>query len=257
VTASDRRIRLLLAYDGTDFAGWQFQPGLRTVQGELIEILTRLQGGGKISLRGAGRTDAGVHAEGQVADCMIRCRLGDRDLLQALRRMLPGDLRPIVLNTVPNRFHSQYMARWKTYRYVLDHTPHADPFAARFSCHCPDDVDFDAMARAVSLLQGRRDWSGFAGVAAPIGNRMRNLTMAEMTRPSEWRTTFRFRADGFLNHMVRNMVGAVLEIGRGRFGVERIKEILYTGNRYLAGKIAPSRGLCLEQVEYDPPFAGS
>lgn len=247
---------MVLAYDGTGFAGWQFQPGLRTVQGELIAILTRLQGGGKISLRGAGRTDAGVHAEGQVADCLIRCRLPDRDLLFALRRMLPEDLRPMVLDTVPAGFHSQHMARGKTYRYVLDHSPHADPFAVRTSRHCPGPLDFDAMEDAVSRLPGRRDWSGFAGVAAPEGNRVRNLTLAELRRDSEWRTTFRFRADGFLNHMVRNMVGAVLEIGSGRFGVERIEEILYTGNRYLAGKIAPSRGLTLESVEYDTPAGG-
>ncbi len=252
MTVTDRRIRLLLAYDGTEFAGWQFQPGQRTVQGVLIEILTRLQGGGKISLRGAGRTDAGVHAEGQVADCLIRCRLGDRDLLHALRRMLPDDVRPIDLDTVPTRFHSQHMARSKTYRYVLDHSHHADPFAARTSWHCPVALDFDAMAEAVSKLNGRRDWSGFAGVAAPAGNRVRNLTLGEMIRDSESRTTFRFRADGFLNHMVRNMVGAVLEIGSGRFGVERIDEILYTGSRYLAGRIAPSRGLTLERVEYGP-----
>ena len=252
MSARDRRIRLTLAYDGTGFAGWQFQPGIRTVQGDLIEILTRIQGGGAIHIRGASRTDAGVHAEGQVADCRLRCRLDDGDLLHALRRMLPADLRPVDLATVPDRFHSQYMARSKTYRYVLDHSPYADPFAARTSCHCPRPLDFEAMAAAVDKLPGRRDWSGFAGVAAPEGNRVRDLTLAEMKRDSEICTTFRFRADGFLNHMVRNMVGAVLEIGSGRFGVERIDEILTTGNRYLAGKIAPSRGLTLEQVEIDP-----
>jgi tRNA pseudouridine38-40 synthase len=107
------------------------------------------------------------------------------------------------------------------------------------------------MAEAVSRLPGRRDWSGFAGVAAPPGNRVRNLTLAEMNRDGADRTTFRFRADGFLNHMVRNMVGAVLEIGSGRFGVERIDAILSTGDRYLAGKIAPARGLTLENVEYE------
>ena len=244
---------MVLAYDGTGFAGWQVQPGLRTVQGDLIAILTRLQGGGKISLRGAGRTDAGVHAEGQVADCLIKCRLADRDLLFALRRMLPEDLRPIVLDTVPAGFHSQHMAREKTYRYVLDHSAHADPFVARTSCHCPGPLDFGAMEAALSRLPGRRDWSGFAGVATPAGTRVRNLTLAELKRESELRTTFRFRSDGFLNHMVRNMVGAVLEIGSGRFGVERIDEILYTGNRYLAGKIAPSRALTLESVDYETP----
>lgn len=250
MTAAHRRIRLLLAYDGTAFSGWQFQPGSRTVQGVLIRILTELNGGEAIHLRGAGRTDTGVHAEGQVADCLIRCRLEDTDMLHALRRMLPEDVRPVGLQTVPETFHSQHQARAKTYRYVLDHSPHADPFAARYSCHCPVPLDFDRMADAVSRLPGRRDWSGFASVAAPPGNRVRNLTLAEMNRDGADRTTFRFRSDGFLNHMVRNMVGAVLEIGNGRFGVERIDAILSTGNRYLAGKIAPARGLTLENVEY-------
>ena len=252
MTAAPRRIRLLLAYDGTAFAGWQYQPGQRTVQGDLVRILTELNGGERIGLRGAGRTDTGVHSEGQVADCLIRCRLSDRDLLHAMRRMLPVDVRPIDLQTVHAGFHSQHMARSKTYRYVLDHSPHADPFVARYSCHCPVALDFDRMADAVSRLPGRRDWSGFAGVAAPPGNRIRNLMLAEMDRTTVDRTTFRFRADGFLNHMVRNMVGAVLEIGGGRFGVERIDDILYTGNRYLAGRIAPARGLTLEKVEYEP-----
>ena len=252
MTANRRRIRLLLAYDGTEFAGWQYQPGQRTVQGVLLFALGKLNGGGAIQLRGAGRTDTGVHAEGQVADCMISCRLGDQDLLHALRRMLPADVRPLDLSTVPAGFHSQHKARSKTYRYVLDHSPHADPFMARYSCHCHVPLDFDSMAAAVSRLPGQRDWSGFAGVAAPEGNRVRNLTLAEMNRDSEFRTTFRFRSNGFLNHMVRNMVGAILEVGIGRFGVERIDDILYTGNRYLAGKIAPSRGLTLEHVEYEP-----
>jgi tRNA pseudouridine38-40 synthase len=246
-----RRICLILAYDGTDFAGWQYQPGQRTVQGEVLEVLQSLQGGGKISLRGAGRTDAGVHAEMQVADCLIRSRLDDARLLHALARLLPEDVRPRSVQTVPDSFHSQYKARSKTYRYVLDHSPHADPFLRRYSAHVERPLDMAAMATAVRQLPGSRDWSGFAGVAAPPGNRWRNLTEAVMIRETQMKTVFRFTADGFLNHMVRNIVGAVLEIGTGRFGIDRISEILKTGDRYLAGKIAPARGLTLEKVFYD------
>ena len=175
---------MVLAYDGTDFSGWQFQPDRRTVQGVLKESLLRLQGGGRISLRGAGRTDAGVHAEGQVADCRIRCRLDEERLLHALSRLLPEDLRPIDLRTVSDRFHSQYMAQGKTYRYVIDHSPHADPFLARYAAHCSRRLDWTAMEAAIDRLPGRRDWSGFAGVAAPAGNRIRTLVQAVMIRES-------------------------------------------------------------------------
>jgi tRNA pseudouridine38-40 synthase len=187
----------------------------------------------------------------QVADCLILSRLDDAGLLHALSRRLPEDVRPRSVKTVDDSFHSQHKALNKTYRYVLDHSSHADPFLRRYSAHVPSPLDMEAVQAAVLQLPGKRDWSGFASVAAPPENRWRNLTEAVMIRESPVKTVFRFTADGFLNHMVRNIVGALLEIGKGRFGIDRIVEILSTGDRYLAGEIAPARGLTLEKVVYD------
>ncbi len=245
-----RRIRLDLAYDGTDFAGWQVQPGARTVQGLIEEVLTRLQGGAPARIRGAGRTDAGVHARGQVADGEIGIALDDDGLLRSLRSMLPPDVRPVRLRTVAPSFHSRRDAHSKTYRYLLDRSPQGDPFLARYAMHHPHPLDLGAIDEALGLLPGRRDWSGFAGAACPRGDRVRSVTLATAEALSPEVVAFDFSADGFLNHMVRNIVGTLIEIGRGRFVPERVLEILAAGDRGLAGPTAPAHGLCLMRVEY-------
>lgn len=245
-----RRIRVDLAYDGTDFAGWQSQPGLRTVQGSLEAALSRLAGGGRVRVRGAGRTDAGVHARGQVADARVETPLDDARLLGALHALLPADVRALRVRTVDDQFDARRDATSKTYRYWLDRTPHGDPFLRRFALHEPRSLDADAIREALAALRGRRDWSAFAGAACTAEDRVRNVTEAslEASNPSLWALTF--TADGFLNHMVRNLVGTLLEIGRGRVSASRIAAILESGDRRLAGPAAPARGLVLERVSY-------
>ena len=253
-----RRIRLDLAYDGTDFAGWQFQPGQRTVQGVLEQMLTELQGGRAVGVRGAGRTDSGVHARGQVADCEIRSRLDDAALEHALRGMLPLDLRPLRVRTTKPEFHSRKHALCKTYRFRLDLSRHGDPFEARYALHYPYRLDPELVEQALRLLPGRRDWSGFAASTCDKLDRVRDLTEATLERPAPERLCLVFTADGFLQHMVRNIVGTLLEIGGRRMPLSTIEEALGTGDRDRAGPTAAARGLWLMRVAYpgDGPSAG-
>ena len=250
MTEGPRRIRLDLAYDGTDFVGWQFQPGQRTVQGVLEQILSKLQGGRAVSVRGAGRTDSGVHASRQVADCEIHSRLDDAALEHALRGMLPPDLRPLRISTTAPQFHARKHALSKTYRFHLDLTRHGDPFEARYALHYPYRLDPELMERALRMLPGRRDWSGFAASTCDKLDRVRHLTHVDLVQPAPERLCLTFIADGFLQHMVRNMVGTLLEIGGGRMPLETIEEVLATGDRDRAGPTAAARGLWLRRVAY-------
>jgi tRNA pseudouridine38-40 synthase len=249
VTEQGRRIRIDLAYDGTDFAGWQVQPNQRTVQGTLEEALSRIEANREVRVRGAGRTDAGVHARQQVADALVGTADDDATLLRALRSILPGDARPIALRTTEPDFHARHDAKSKTYRYLLDRSPARDPFLARFASHHPHDLDRAAMDDALARLAGRRDFAGFAGAASEVENTVRDLLEAGYTE-TEGVGVFTFSADGFLNYMVRNLVGTILEIARGRMTPDRIDEVLASGDRNLAGPTAPARGLCLMHVDY-------
>ncbi len=244
-----RRYRLELAYDGTDFAGWQVQPGARTVQGVLEDALGRLQGGSIVRVRGAGRTDAGAHARRQVADFLLDHRLGAGELQHALQAVLPADIRPQGLCEVERSFNAQADALRKTYRYRLDRSAAGDPFIARYSLHHPHPLDGEALCEALEMLRGRKDWSGFTGSACTVANRVREMAEARYDEgPGEaW---FTFEADGFLTHMVRNIVGTLLEIAGGRSKAERIGEILRSGDRRLAGPTAAAKGLFLWRVEY-------
>ena len=245
-----RRVRLDLAYDGTDFAGWQKQPGQRTVQGLLETELTRVSGGDPVHVRGAGRTDAGVHARCQIADCEVNGRMDDDDLAHALRSVLPDDLRPLGVRTVPDDFHARRSALFKTYRYHLDLSLSGDPFVGRYALHHPWELDFEQIRRGLALLPGKRDWSGFTASACEIENRVRTLEEARLDLPQPGTAFLTFRADGFLTYMVRNLVGTSIEIGRRRMPADRISQILETGDRGLAGPTAAARGLSLQRVTY-------
>ena len=245
-----RRLRLLLAYDGTDFAGWQVQPGLRTVQGVLASALTRLNGDRAVTVRGAGRTDAGVHALGQVTDCSFDGEMDDGEVAHALSRMLPDDLRSLRVTTAPDAFHARHHAKEKVYVYRVDRSAHGDPFLRRYAAWRPCPLDGAAVSRALALLPGRRDWSGFTAASCEVEDRVRTLTVSRYEEEAEL-GRFTFAADGFLTHMVRNLVGTLLEIGRGRFDPRQVERVLESGDRSLAGPTAPAAGLFLERVVYD------
>lgn len=246
-----RRVRFDLSYDGTDFEGWQFQPRGRTVQGTVEEVLTRIQGNRPVRLRAAGRTDSGAHARRQVADGLIRTELDDGELEHALHRMLPEDVRPLGLRTVPEAFHSQRDARHKTYRYFLDLSRHGNPRISRYAWRPRFEVDFKALGQALERLPGRRDWSAFAGAKCRVEDRVRNLTRAAFERIDPELGCLVFTADGFLTYMVRNLVGSLLEVGRGRREPAEIEEILASGDPGRSGPTVPARGLCLWDVFYE------
>jgi len=253
VTAPARRVRLDLAYDGTDFCGWQMQPGRRTVQGVVEEALAALHAGRRVALRAASRTDSGVHARGQVADCEVRLRHGDSALAYTLRRLLPPDVRPLAVRTIADDFHSRNHALGKVYRYRIDRTPHGDPFARRFALHHPAPLDQGRMRAALQLLPGRHDWSGFTSRLAAGDDPVRLLTVAELDDSVAGEIGLVFAAEGFLRYMVRNLVGTLIEIGKGTIPLERVRRILEHGDPRLAGPTAAAKGLHLLRVDYAQP----
>ncbi len=246
---AERRVRLDLAYDGTDYHGWQFQPRERTVQGIVEAALARMTAGRRAPVRGAGRTDAGVHARGQVADARVPASLSDEAIRRGLASILPFDIVVHDVRTADPAFHAWRDAVSKTYVYRLDRRLRRDPFLARFALHRTEPLDLAAIDEALRRLPGRRDWSGFADSRCEKEDRVRTLLEARYEE-REGVGRFVFRADGFLTRMVRNLVGTLLEIGRGRMTPERIDAILATGDRRLGGPTAPSLGLCLERVDY-------
>jgi len=252
-----RRVRIDLAYDGTAYAGWQRQAQAATVQGVLEETLTRLTGGGHVAVRGAGRTDSGAHARGQVADAWVRTRCDDAALARALEQMLPGDIRPRRVLTVAPEFHARHEAQGKRYRYLLDRSPGGDPWLRRFALSWPHAMDDAALDAALSRLPGTHDWSGFTGAACTIDDRVRTVTEARRETVRPGLVAFTFAADGFLTHMVRNLVGTLLEIGRGKRTPSSIEEILESRERSRAGPTAAAKGLCLTRVDYDERWGGA
>jgi tRNA pseudouridine38-40 synthase len=252
----ERRVRIDLAYDGTAYAGWQLQPNATTVQGVVEDALSRLQGGSRVRLRGAGRTDSGAHARGQVADAALETRYDDDGLLRALSRMLPGDVRPRRVLTVADAFHAQHDATEKTYRYLVDTSAHGDLWRRRFALAFPHPLDEGAVDAALALIPGTRDWSGFAGSACTVTDRVRTVSEARRLVLAPGLSAFVFTADGFLTHMVRNLVGTLLAVGRRSILPERIAEVVASADRTRAGPTAPAHGLCLWRVVYDAAHGG-
>ena len=249
--------RLLVAYDGADFHGWQRQPGLRSVQGELEQALAVLARA-PVAVQGAGRTDAGVHALAQCASFQLTAPperpLTPARMLAALRGLLPADISPLALTEVPADFNARFSATARFYQYRLGLAPCAPLRRLRWELHTP--LDLAAMEAAIALFAGAEDFRAFSTrIGALRGTRCR-LRLLELAprEPEAAELCLRVGADRFLHNMVRILVGTLVEIGRGRWGPERIEAILASGDRRLAGPTAPPQGLFLERVEYPPRF---
>ncbi|MFZ0286018.1 MAG: tRNA pseudouridine(38-40) synthase TruA [Terriglobales bacterium] len=249
-----RNLKIVLAYDGSDFAGWQVQRDSATVQGTLASAIGRITGE-KVLPQGSGRTDAGVHALRQVATCSLESPIPAENLLKALNDLLPASVRVLEVNEAPSEFHARKSAHAKTYRYRIYRSPICPPFLARYVWHHPYPLDEDAMRQAGSLVLGEHDFTSFAAVDPERAKEEGSASNVRHIFASGWQCEaeeliYTVRGSGFLHHMVRNLVGTFILVGKGTLKAEDMTRILESKDRAAAGATAPARGLYLVSVEY-------
>lgn len=240
--------KMTLAYDGTEYRGWQVQPGDHTIQGRLEAALARMAGTG-VAVIGAGRTDAGVHALGQVAHFELERPIPEEGILRGLNSMLPQDIRVLDVERASDGFHARYSARDKTYRYHLDRSPVPLPFRCRFALHYPHALDRSRLEAGAALVAGEHDFAGFRAASCEARTTTRRVSASRFFDEGT-ELVYEVSANGFLHHMVRNLVGTLLEIGRGKRGLETLGALFESGNRTEAGPTAPAKGLLLLRVDY-------
>jgi tRNA pseudouridine38-40 synthase len=238
-----KRFRATVEYDGTDFAGFQAQPGVRTVQGELEAALARLSGGIRQPVMGAGRTDAGVHATGQVIAFTYPGSLPVAALMESLNGVLPPDVAISGLRRAPAGFNPRYAARSREYRYSIWNGPRS-PLRERTALWVRQELDVAAMARAATAFEGRHDFSAFGGADPQPVRTVHRLRV----RRAGSEVTIDVRADAFLRGMVRRIVAVLLAVGTGKLDASAVSGLLVAGRPALAGAMAPARGLCLRRV---------
>lgn len=246
--------KLLIQYDGTDLHGWQVQENDRTVQGELQRVIGTLEDA-EVNVIGSGRTDAGVHAEGQVANVVLNRQFTPEKLRAAINGNLWRDIRLMTAETAPDEFHARFSAKSKTYIYRIVNAPIMSPFWRRFAMHEYRPLNLARMNEAARLFLGEHDWTAFSSAQADSESKIRTVT--DCVFQSRWDSRaraslieFRISADGFLRYMVRSIVGTLLEVGRGERDLDSLRTAIVTRDRNLAGRTAPAQGLTLLKVEY-------
>ena len=246
--------KLLIQYDGTDFHGWQMQENSRTIQGELERVIGMIEDA-DVAVVGSGRTDAGVHAEGQVANVLLNRPFMPDRLKNAINGNLWRDIRIMKAEKSPDDFHARFSAKMKTYVYRVVNAPVMSPFWRRFAHHEHRPLDIARMNDVARFFLGEHDWTAFSSAQADGENRVRNVT--DFTIASSWddraqasMIEFRITANGFLRYMVRSIVGTMLEVGRGEKDSDTIQTAIVGGDRGLSGKTAPAQGLTLLRVDY-------
>ena len=253
-----RTIKLTLAYDGTDYVGWQRQARGRSIQGAVERALAAIEGR-PVAVAGAGRTDAGVHALGQAASLRLEHGIETPALVRALNARLPQDVRVLAAESVAADFHARYAARRKTYRYNLACGAVASPFTRRYAWHVREPLDVDAMRDAGALLRGRHDFAAFQAAGADVASTVRTIhAVAVEPRSAVCGTpaalapvlTIDVVGEGFLRHMVRIIAGTLVAVGAGRAGASGVTAIVASRARERAGPTAPPHGLFLVAVDY-------
>ncbi len=261
-----RNLKLTLAYDGAEFSGWQVQPDAVTIQGTLAHAIGRVTGENVLP-QGSGRTDAGVHALAQVATFTTEAPIPAENLVKALNDILPTSIRVLEVTDAPPEFHARKSARAKTYRYRMHRGAICPPFLARYVWHYPYPLDEDAMRRAAALVVGEHDFTSFAAVdpetnslnreGHEVSRRQTSIEFSNVRRIfcSSWgregeEMVYAVRGSGFLHHMVRNLVGTFVLVGKGTLMPDDVTRILEARNRSAAGATAPASGLYLVSVEY-------
>jgi len=245
-----RNIKIVLAYDGTQYHGWQWQKNALTIQAiveEKIQILTREH----VTVIASGRTDAGVHALHQVCHFLTHSEMDPEAIRKGLNSLLPEDILVQHAEQAPLDFHARYSVKSKTYEYRILNREQPDLFLRRYAWHIPRKLDMTRMEACLSLLRDRHDFSSFKAVRSDNLNPVRVVIRAEVREsPDSGLIRFVFEADGFLRHMVRNIVGTVVEVGSGRIRFDDFQKILESKDRKTAGPNAPPHGLFLMMVRY-------
>lgn len=262
-----QNIKLIIAYDGTDFSGWQAQPGQVTVQGALADVLEKLTQQRSV-IHAAGRTDAGVHAAGQVVNFKTESAMGVEQFQRAFNALLPPTIRVNAAEQVHLDFHSRWDALAKTYRYRIFRGRVVPPFICKYVLQDPSEMNFNAMAEAAGIFTGDHDFTSFAASTGSDAEDEERVTVRTMFhsrlfrsslcegRPGTEEWIYEVRGRSFLRNMVRKMVGTLLEVGHGKRAPSDIPELIALRDRTKSGATAPPHGLCLESVEYAQPYAG-
>jgi tRNA pseudouridine38-40 synthase len=241
--------KLTIEYDGTAYSGWQRQAEEPTVQAEIERALGRMTRS-TITLTGAGRTDAGVHALGQVANFLSETRLTPEELLKGLNSLLPPDIAIRDCCRVPEDFHARFAAKSKRYQYRILNRAARAAVGRDYAWFIHRELDIGAMERAAGHLIGRQDFKAFESAGSPRAHTERHVMHASWTEGQDRRLTFRIEADGFLRGMVRNIVGTLVAVGLGKLPPQEMSAILASRDRRRAGATAPARGLFLVEVHY-------
>lgn len=241
--------KMVIAYDGSRYNGWQKQGNTKdTIQGKLEKVLEKLEGR-EVEVIGAGRTDAGVHALGQVANVKLESKINGETLLQYLNQYLPEDIAVLSVKEVPMRFHSRLNATEKTYLYRIYRSEIPNPFIRKYTVTITEKLDIEKMRMAAELLIGEHDFKSFCSLKKSKKSTIRTLYSITIEEIEE-EIRISVRGNGFLYHMVRIIVGTLLEVGTGKKKPEEIEQILEKGERQAAGKTAPAHGLFLKEVKY-------
>lgn len=249
----DRNFKLTIEYDGTSYFGWQRQKDPNTIQGTIEHAIRRLTGH-NVTLTGSGRTDAGVHALGQVANFHADTRLAAGDIGRALNSLLPGDIVILSCDEMPDNFHARFDAVSKIYRYRLLNRPAPPAIGRQYAWHIKKPLDACSMRDALDHLRGMHDFKAFEGAGSPRAHSVRHVMKAELIERNGHGFDFEIEANGFLRHMVRNIVGTLVDIGLSRNPPDDLGKILETADRSKAGITAPPHGLFLVHVNYTLDF---
>ena len=244
-----RTIKLVVQYDGSDYVGWQRQGKGVSVQGLIEQALAAIDGA-PVTLHGAGRTDAGVHAIGQVASARVTSPIEDWQLVRALNAHLPDAIRITELVTVPDAFHARFSATAKTYEYRIWNGAAMPPFIRLYAWHIPEPLELAAMRQASEAIVGEHDFSGFRSAQSVNQTTVRRVWTAEWRAPGDGLLAFHISGEGFMRYMVRSLVGTLVEVGRGHRPASDMGRLLDTPDRSAAGRTAPAHGLFLVNVAY-------